>query len=385
MFHAPREFFRTALCHRPRSARVGLVLMLLALIFESSPASAEEGLFNAHLSFGAAILANDAAAEGIGRAGLDFNFKVDVPVHRWVAPQIGYGLIYLPGTGSSESGVHMVMVGARVRLFNDEKGYLANLWPRLPRGNPWGNLWVELNLGYAHAPTEGGVANWFAFELGFGYEFSLAGPLQIGPFLSYRQLFVKKELPAFLCVGVSISFGYPKKIPRVVRAHKRPRPQPRANIVGRQGDRDGDFVGDGIDKCPSTPPRAKVDEKGCEYIRGKMMLGGLQFKPGTTILLPGALFSLRRMAEIIKSHAEVKVEIGGHTDEPGSVADNLKLSLKQAQTVRDKMVEMGVPKTRLVVKGYGVSVPVKRSETPEGKKANRRIEFRFSIGQPKAE
>jgi outer membrane protein OmpA-like peptidoglycan-associated protein len=385
MSYVPCESSRVARQLAP--ARAGLVVLggLLAFVLGARPAAAEEGLVNVHLSLGAGVLANDAAAEGIRSVGLDLNLKVDVPVHRWVAPQIGYGLIYLPGSGSAESGVHMVMFGARVRVLNDEKGYLANLWPRSPRGNPWGNLWVELSLGYAHAPTVSGVSHWFALELGVGYEFSLAGPLQIGPYLSYRQIFVKKELPAFVCIGVSISFGYPKKIPRVEGADVRPRPQPRPNIVGRQGDRDGDYVGDGIDKCPSTPPGAKVDENGCEYIRGKMMFPGLRFKPGTTTLVPGAIFALRRMAEIIKAQSGVKVEIGGHTDEPGSVEDNLKLSLSQAQVVRDKMVEMGVPSARLFVRGYGVSTPLKRSETPEGKQANRRIEFRFTIGQPKAD
>jgi len=364
---------------------LGAVVLGGLLVLGARPASAEEGLVNVHLSVGAGVLANDAAADGIRSLGLDVNLKVDVPVHRWVAPQLGYGFIYLPGAGSAESGVHLVMFGARVRVVNDEKGYLANLWPRAPRGNAWGNLWVEVNLGYAHAPTESGVSHWFALELGVGYEFSLAGPLQLGPYLSYRQVFVKKEFPAFVCVGVSISFGYPKKIPKVVRVIDRPRPQPRPNIVGRQGDRDGDFVGDGIDKCPSTPPQQKVDENGCEYIRGKMVFDGLRFKPGTTTLIPGANFAIRRMAEIIKAQSGVKVEIGGHTDEPGSVEDNLNLSLSQAQVVRDKMVALGVPTARLTVRGYGVSLPVKRSETPAGKKANRRIEFRFTIGQPKAD
>lgn len=387
MSYVPRESSRDARPKCSGSTPAGLILGLLALILGARPAAAEEGLVNVHLSVGAGVLANDAAADGIRSAGLDFNLKVDVPVHRWVAPQIGYGFIYLPGAGSAESGVHMVMFGARVRLLNDEKGYLANLWPRAPRGNPWGNLWVELNFGYAHAPTASGVSHWFALELGVGYEFSLAGPFQIGPYLSYRQVFVKKELPAFVCLGVSFSFGYPKKIPKVVPVidRPRPRPQPRPNIVGRQGDRDGDFVGDGIDKCPSTPPQQKVDENGCEYIRGKMVYAGLRFKPGTATLAPGANFAIRRMAEIIKAQSGVKVEIGGHTDEPGSVEDNLKLSLKQAQVVRDKMVELGVPTARLTVRGYGVSVPVKRSTTTAGKKANRRIEFRFTIGQPKAD
>ncbi len=386
MFSVSREASPNFVHRRFVAVFLSVCLGLMILGAGARRAAAEEGLFNVHLSLGAGVLANDAAAEGINSVGLDFKFQVDVPVHRWVAPQIGYGMIYLPGTGGAESGVHLVTLGARVRILNDEKGYLANLWPRGPRGNAWGNLWVELSLGYARAPTVAGVSDWFALEIGVGYEFSLAGPLQIGPYLSYRQIFVKNEFPAFICAGVSISFGYPKKIPKTKKpVVDRPRPQPRANIVGRQGDQDGDFVGDGIDKCPSTPPRTKVDENGCEYIKGKMIFAELRFKSGTAILAPGAIYLVRRMAEIIKSHAEVKVEIGGHTDEDGGVDDNLKLSLKQAQHVRDKMVEMGVPQDRLTVRGYGVSAPLKRSGLPGAKKANRRIEFRFTIGQPKAD
>ncbi len=357
----------------------------LALLLLPRPAAAEEGLFNVHLSLGAAVLVNDAADDLIRRAGPSTALQVDLPLHRFVAPQIGYSFIYLPGTGGAESGVHMLTLGVRLRLLNDEKGYLVNLWPKAPRGNPWGNLWLEVEVGYAHAPTLSGVSSWFALEVGVGYELSLAGPLQVGPYLSYRQVFVKRTMPAFVCLGVSISFGFPKRLPKARQAPSRPRPQPRPNIVGRRGDRDGDYVGDGIDKCPSTPPGAKVDENGCEYVKGKMVFPNLRFVPGTPTLAPGAIFEVRRMAEIIRSHPEVKVEIGGHTDEPGSVEDNLKLSLKQAQVVRDKMVLMGVSRSQLTVRGYGVSVPIKRSETPEGRRANRRIEFRFTVGQPKAD
>lgn len=368
----------------PTYRRGACTLVLLLALAGARPALAEEGLVNAHLGLGVGVLANDTAVDGVQRAGLDFSLKVDVPVHRWVAPQLGYGLVYLPGSGGAESGVHLMMVGARVRLLNDEKGFLSNLWPRGPRGNAWGNLWVELGLGYAHAPTVAGGSNWFALEVGVGYEFSLASPLQIGPYVSYRQLFVKQTYPAFVCIGVSISFGYPKKLPKKIR-RERPRPQPRPNVVGRQGDRDGDAVGDAIDKCPSTPPGVRVDEDGCEYIRGRMVFPGLRFEPGTSQLAPGAIFVVRRAAELIKAHPEVKVELGAHTATPGSVEDNLRLSLRRAQVVRDELVKMGVPKDRLTVKGYGVSAPLVPSTDPGSRAKNSRIEFRFTTGQPKAE
>jgi len=361
------------------------LVLLSSLTVWARPAAAEEGLVNVHLGLGTGVLANDAAVAGVSRAGLDFSLKVDVPVHRWVAPQIGYGLIYLPGSGGTESGVNLVMVGARVRVLNDEKGFLANLWPRGPRGNAWGNLWVEFGLGYAHAPTVSGDSHWFALEVGVGYEFSLASPLQIGPYVSYRQLLVKQTYPAFVCIGLSISFGYPKKLPKKKTKRERPRPQPRPNIVGRQGERDGDAVGDGSDKCPSTLPGKRVDEAGREYIRGRMVFPTLQFETGSSTLAPVALFAIRRVAELVKAHPEVKVEVGAHTETPGSVVDNLRLSLRRAQVVRDEMVKLGAPTDRLTVKGYGVSMPLVPSKDPDSRKKNTLVEFRFTTGQPKAD
>jgi outer membrane protein OmpA-like peptidoglycan-associated protein len=294
-------------------------------------------------------------------------------------------LVYLPGSGGAESGVNLVMAGARVRILNDERGHLAQLWPRGPKGNAWGNLWVDLSIGYAHAPTVDAGSHWAALEIGVGYEFSLLSPLQIGPYVSYRQVFVKRTYPAFLCIGISISFGYPKVFPKP-KPRPRPRPRPRPNIRGRQGDRDGDTVGDGIDKCPSTPPGAQVDEDGCEYIRGRMIFPRIRFKRDSTELVPGAEFDLRRAAELIKAHPELKVEIGGHTETAGSFEDNLKLSLKRAQIVRDAVVRFGVKLDQVTVKGYGVSTPLVTQGSPEEKrKKNVRIEFRFSAGQPRPE
>lgn len=387
VWHVTRNAWRRAPTRarpgRARTAGLGALAFML-FVLPAGSASAEEGLVNAHLELGAAVLATDAAVDGVDRAGLDFTIKVDLPVHRWIAPQLGYGLIYLPGRGDQEVGVNLIMFGARVRVLNDEGGFLANLWPAGPKGNAWGNLWVDLGLGYAHAPTADAGSDWFALQVGLGYEFSLASPLQVGPYLAYRHVFKTGTDASFIAIGVSVSFGYPKKLPETKPARRRP--APRTNLRGRPGDRDGDQVSDETDQCPSTPPEAKVDDKGCEYIRGRLIFDKLRFLGDSAELAPGALFQIRRMAEIIRAHPEVRVEIGGHTDSPGSAEDNLRLSLERAKVVRDELVRMGVSSKQLTVRGYGVSTPIKITGTAEEKrKKNVRIEFRFTIDQPKPE
>lgn len=355
--------------------------LVAALLGTGSQARAEEGRVNFHLGLGAGLLLSDVAVQDVDRAGLDFSLKLDLPVHRWIAPQLGYGLVYLPGQGEAEVGVNLIMVGARVRLLNDEAGYLANLWPKAPKGNAWGNLWVELGVGYAHAPTVSSGADWFALEVGVGYEFSLAGPLQMGPFLSYRHVFKTSTDASFLAIGVSLSFGYPKRIPQ---RQQKPKvalePEERPNLRGRPGDADGDGVADAADRCPSTPPDAQVDEHGCELIRGRMLFPGIRWKGDTADLASGARFELRRVAELFKANPPVKAEVGGHTESPLSVEENLRLSLRRAQVVREELMKLGVYATQLSVRGYGTAVPLQREGTlVERRRANERIEFRFTM------
>ena len=381
----------------PQSFRKGrfskLVLLGLSisvfLLGAGRPGWAEEGRVNVHLGLGAGLLLTDAAAETVNRAGLDLSLKVDVPLHRWIAPQIGYGLIYLSGREEAKVGVNMVMLGARVRLLNDEGGYLVNLWPKAKRGNAWGNLWVDIGVGYAHAPTVAAGSNWFAMELGVGYEFSLLGPLQIGPYIGWRHVFKTDTDASFLTIGVSISFGYPKSFPdRILDAKPEPEPEPeeKPNIQGREGDSDGDGVSDESDQCPTTPPGVEVDSRGCEAIRGRMVFPLLGFVGDTATLAPGAIFEIRRMGELLKAHSDALVEIGGHMESSLSPEENLRISLQRAQVVRDGLLQMGIHSGRLSVQGFGSSVPVNRLGTPEERRRdNTRIEFRFSVRQPSPE
>ena len=71
----------------------------------------------------------------------------------------------------------------------------------------------------------------------------------------------------------------------------------------------------------------------------------------------------------------VKIEIGGHTDNYGSDEYNMKLSQSRCESVVNYLIEHGIAKNRLTAKGYGETVPIDTNETSEGRQMNRRTEF----------
>ena len=84
----------------------------------------------------------------------------------------------------------------------------------------------------------------------------------------------------------------------------------------------------------------------------------------------------------VKAYAEQKnyaIRIIGHTDSKGSDEYNMKLGMRRAISVRNKLVEFVLDPARVVgVESMGERQPVATNETDEGRFENRRIEFQFS-------
>jgi outer membrane protein OmpA-like peptidoglycan-associated protein len=69
------------------------------------------------------------------------------------------------------------------------------------------------------------------------------------------------------------------------------------------------------------------------------------------------------------------IQIGGHTDNSGDAATNMRLSQERADAVRDYLIKQGVDGSMLVAKGFGDAQPAGSNDTDEGRFRNRRIEF----------
>jgi outer membrane protein OmpA-like peptidoglycan-associated protein len=69
------------------------------------------------------------------------------------------------------------------------------------------------------------------------------------------------------------------------------------------------------------------------------------------------------------------LEIAGYTGNTGNPAENIALSQRRAEAVRDALIKDGANPDMLVAKGYGSADSIASNDTPEGRLRNRRIEY----------
>src|SRR5213596_2869136 len=149
-------------------------------------------------------------------------------------------------------------------------------------------------------------------------------------------------------------------------------------------DSDRDGVADGIDKtkdkCPGTAAGTRVDAAGCPILfteaKTPVVLRGVTFETGRSALKPDSYTILDIVAASLIANPDIKIEIGGHTDNTGASATNLRLSQARADAVRAYLASKGVGPERMVAKGYGASQPVAPNTTATGRAQNRRVELR---------
>ncbi len=143
---------------------------------------------------------------------------------------------------------------------------------------------------------------------------------------------------------------------------------------GCERDDDADGVFNRLDRCPNSPAGVRVDIYGCE-IKDVIALSGVNFQTNSDRLLLGAAHVLSDAAATLKMHADLRVEVAGHTDSVGNAAANESLSVRRAITVRDFLIAAGVNAANLTVRGYGESRPVADNASLNGRTANRRVEL----------
>jgi len=104
-------------------------------------------------------------------------------------------------------------------------------------------------------------------------------------------------------------------------------------------------------------------------------MDGITFDTDKATLTPESTVQVTNIAEILKAFPNVKIKIGGYTDNTGDENHNLTLSGERANTVKNALAAMGIDASRLDAKGYGSEHPVAINETEEGRQQNRRIDI----------
>lgn len=109
-------------------------------------------------------------------------------------------------------------------------------------------------------------------------------------------------------------------------------------------------------------------------IGDKIALPNIFFNPGSYYLTPESYIELNKLAEYLRRHPTLSIQINGHSDKTGLKYKNLKMSEKRAREVFEYLITKGV-QNKMKFKGFGSEFPIAPNDTPINMAKNRRVEF----------
>lgn len=86
--------------------------------------------------------------------------------------------------------------------------------------------------------------------------------------------------------------------------------------------------------------------------------------------------AIRALARAMIEDHSVKVVLEGHSDTRGGGDFNHEISLRRAELVKSRLVDLGVSADRIDTVGLGATRPL-RSDEPDAQSVNRRVEVRW--------
>ena len=101
---------------------------------------------------------------------------------------------------------------------------------------------------------------------------------------------------------------------------------------------------------------------------------------GSTELSRSAKQSLDAIAEQLEADAGLRVALHGHTDRRGSESANRVLSKRRARAAAKYLLEIGIDKSRIDVKGFGSAQPLASGKSNAAMQQNRRVEIKLKRG-----
>jgi outer membrane protein OmpA-like peptidoglycan-associated protein len=112
-------------------------------------------------------------------------------------------------------------------------------------------------------------------------------------------------------------------------------------------------------------------------VGNSVVLKNVFFETDSYKLRKESTIELNKVVRLLQANPGIKIEIGGHTDNVGSLEYNQKLSENRAKTVADYLIAAFVKANRIVSMGYGMNMPVATNATDEGRAQNRRTELKI--------
>ncbi|MFA6311662.1 MAG: OmpA family protein [Sterolibacterium sp.] len=107
-------------------------------------------------------------------------------------------------------------------------------------------------------------------------------------------------------------------------------------------------------------------------------LGDVLFGTDMARLNPEGMRTAQKLADFLQQYPQRTVLVEGFTDSTGTSPHNQELSERRATAVRSTLLELGVSRERIAIRGYGESFPVASNNTAESRQLNRRVEIVLS-------
>lgn len=348
-------------------ARTALLALALAALAAAAPAQETNGMAG---EAGEAPAAIPAALDPGAPAGAELTLRTDQPLARYALP-VGP---YASGEVRARSLEGRVIRSAW-RLADPDAttaSVLAGYRERLAR------LGYEPVFACADADC-GGIDFRFAVEL-------MPPPAMLVDAADFAQLSAKRKGPggasgrsggSYVSVLVSRLLGAVYAQTVAVAPTAEPGAAPRAAP--------GAAPETAPEPAPETAPVAEgaapdLPEGAATLVKtllahGHARIDGLDFEVGSAALTAASGASIDRVAEVLSARPELRFLVVGHSDNQGSLADNMALSRRRAQAVREALVARGVDPARLEAAGAGFLAPVASNATEAGRARNRRVEL----------
>ena len=108
-----------------------------------------------------------------------------------------------------------------------------------------------------------------------------------------------------------------------------------------------------------------------------IVLNNVFFDFDKAVLKPESFPELNRVVKLMNDKVTMQIEIAGHTDATGPDDYNLGLSERRAKSVMKYFSGKGIAAERMSVMYFGETKPVGTNENKEGRRKNRRVEFKI--------
>ena len=132
-------------------------------------------------------------------------------------------------------------------------------------------------------------------------------------------------------------------------------------------------------KDQSSVDPLKLDVPLNPMIEGeRVVLKNVFFDVDKFILREESKIELGKLLSFLKLNPQIRIEVGGHTDNTGDKARNSVLSANRAKAVHEYLIQNGIEDFRLTYKGYADSQPIADNKTEAGRQKNRRTEFKIT-------